>query len=469
MPGWRLLVIIALLLLGGCSHPAANPITASPNLAPTPSPFVSPTGPAGSNEEPRVTIIEWSGDTLVALCELEANRKRASAPSGELVEIVSRIENGIETCLLRPVNGKEGTAALITWLSRPDPGGNAAIIRAGTEQAAFDAFTQLNADSEPQVTPIPCEFNQGEITSSQQSLGPLIIYEYPLAHSARCSPLYQPQSFYERVHQGLPGMPEDDLSRLATGNVRLDQMNEQLKPFGYSIESYGDGILRIMKDGSLLRANISWMGQLTTSADGSRFLLPVLDSYNSASFLLRETGIEAPAGSDLLVYDNIYPVISSKGEVKLEYDTQAIPRPPADPALLNVFIDGKLADRIFITGSTSAGGPVRGLWSTQDGYLIEANGMVLKNNEILNDRFDCDEIFGWQIISGEEFFFCQRKGEVRAYINEQPTTLVFDEVIRGPLPGSSMLVQMRRSYNASAFFARRGDDWLYVIIREEKI
>lgn len=488
-----LMIAVLLTLLAGCLRPSSSLTptqTAQPGMptpveatqtapAPTMTPSEAPRGvfpadwrAAGENrwQEPGGALsgelAAWDGASLDALCQLEANRGRPER-YGSTPEIRKVTAQGREGCLVVPSPdqpaAQNGAAAALIPLP-PDQ-----LIRLrGAAQRLEDALTALAL---PQPAPTPaagqgaaaCDFSVWDGQAALTRAGNMAFEEYRVAAGADCSPYLAAADFAERVQQGAAGETLARLEQARFSPARIAALNSQLRPFGYRLDVYDPRLVRIMDAaGNVARANLSWLGQLTLSGDGRSFLLPGLDAYDSVSLVLTPHGLITYDSANLLIYDRVFPVLAGDAEIKLQYDLQVVARPPGDPAVARVLRNGQVVDTLAVSGSSPAGGAVRGLWAEQGRWVAELPGVIVEDGTLLNDALGCSEMFAWQLIGGKPFFFCRAGGEISGWQGGAKLAVAYDEVLYAAQLGAKMLAQMRRYEDGLAFFARRDDTWLFV-------
>lgn len=141
--------------------------------------------------------------------------------------------------------------------------------------------------------------------------------------------------------------------------------------------------------------------------------------------------------------------------------------------------------------STGSGSPVlsplRGLWAneeewvletayihqrdethTQDGetvdvVFIEPIGQISQDGELLNERYDYEEMFGFQLMAGKPFYFFKQGGVIGFSYDKEAILAGYDEVLHYGCCSLGILNPIH-AQNMVAFFARRGVVWYYVEI-----
>jgi len=113
--------------------------------------------------------------------------------------------------------------------------------------------------------------------------------------------------------------------------------------------------------------------------------------------------------------------------------------------------------------------PLQGLWSYENHWVLEIvysdpntwKGMIYQDGELINDKFDYDEAFGFQLLSSKPFYFFQRDGNVGYSYNGHEVTLPYQQIPhyhccaeteRNPIHAETLV----------SFFAVQDDNWFFV-------
>ncbi len=413
---------------------------------------------------------ESSGAGPGAVCMSEANRDKPQA-YGAYPEIRDIELAGHSACLILPSAGQPAgrrqESLYLLWLP--------ASIRANTLLALHADREHILAISEsigftrplPTQPPSVCDFSiAGQAPHTSQQSG-LSFDEYPIARGEDCSPLQQPEDFYQRIVSGAAADRAEAVRLKQFQSERLNRLNARLAPFSFQVETYQQNnkpLFRVLRHGTVVRAELSWVGPVSLSGNGQVFFMPVVDSYNGATYLIRPDGMHDQDEVNLLAFDLVFPVYAGPDRISLAYEYARIPRAIGSPALLQVLKNDQVIDTLSVSGATPASGPVRGLWSWQNHWILELPGLVLEDGAMLNDRLGYPEMFTWRLLKDRPFFFYRKANLVHAVYDGQTLPNPYDEVLADPQWTRNVLVQLRAYESGLVFFARRGDTWYYVVL-----
>lgn len=411
---------------------------------------------------------ENDGAGTGAVCQGEANREKPHR-YGAYPEIQDTLLNSAPACLILPSPDqppeRQGEALYLLWLPdaiRPntlwvlhaDANHILAIVKSLrlSQQIVATATAHCDTPSQP----------SDAITYHQ---GGLRIQEFPIAPATACTPGQDPEGFNQVVSTGAPAAAAASVVNGQFAASRLSKINQRLAPFGFQVQVYNQTLFRVLQNGKVLRSNIFWIGQLTVNTSGSDFILPIVDSYNSLTMIVRPDGVHPIENWDLLLFDNIFPVFVGDNQISLEYDYQRYPRQTNNPALLQVKRDGQIIDTLSINGATPSRGPVRGLWSWDGHWVLELPGLVIQDGQSLNDQLGYSEMFTWRLLQDKPFYFFRQNGQIHVSYNHQTLPIRYDEVIHDPQWNTAMLLELKAYDSGLLFYARRGDIWYYVVIQ----
>lgn len=410
------------------------------------------------------------GASPEAVCQVEANRGRpnrygktpiifdyqdAEKPAGCL--ILSSIDQPAD---------RNGESLYLLWLSAAEKDSELLVLHADRNHIFQIAESIEPTGETPPEDPRPesaCDFQIEDMQPVHRQQDGLRIDAYPIASGDTCIPAEEAQAFNQAAGSGAAADRAAQVINWQWSAARLAALNERLSPFGYYITA-SDRLFTIYQGGQIVRAKLNWLGQLTIHDSGQDFILPIIDSYNGSTYLLRPDGIQTLDAWDLLLYDRVFPVYVGGDLISLAYDHQQANRPTNMPALLNVNRNGEIIDTLSVSGSTPAGGPARGLWAWENHWVLELPGLIIQDGEILNDALGYSEMFTWRLIGGKPYYFFRKDGRINAAYGGSVIPLDYDEVIYKPQFGMSILLQMQKYENGLMFYARRGDIWYYVVI-----
>jgi hypothetical protein len=132
--------------------------------------------------------------------------------------------------------------------------------------------------------------------------------------------------------------------------------------------------------------------------------------------------------------------------------------------------------------STGPGSPLtslQGLWVYDDHWILEtafitsrlegnmvytdATGRISQDGKLLNDLYDYEEMFGFQLMAGRPFYFFKQDGKIGFSYDGQVVEAGYDEIPHYSCCSAAGLNPVR-AQNMVAFFAQRDSIWYYVEI-----
>lgn len=147
-------------------------------------------------------------------------------------------------------------------------------------------------------------------------------------------------------------------------------------------------------------------------------------------------------------------------------------------------VDILLGDKKIYTIQVGDGGPIhslRGLWTYNQHWILEvatittiynemtnesvsvATGQIIEDGELLNKRYSCQEMFGFQLMGGKPFYFFKTGDKISISYDGQVTSLEYDFVPHYNCCSGAEL-NPRSTRNMVSFFAQRNGTWYYVEI-----
>jgi hypothetical protein len=189
-------------------------------------------------------------------------------------------------------------------------------------------------------------------------------------------------------------------------------------------------------------------------ANSERETFPDHSFFNEGHFSMR-----IQLGAAELIASENYSQNGSEGWVSLEQDGLEIYR--------------------IETGPASPINALRGLWVYNGNWVLEtakislrhednvvytdAFGQISQNGELLNTRYEYDEVFGFQTLAGRPFYFFKQDGQIGFSYDGQSVMAGYDAI---PHYGccSAGELNPHRYTNMVAFFAHMDGRWYYVEI-----
>jgi hypothetical protein len=94
--------------------------------------------------------------------------------------------------------------------------------------------------------------------------------------------------------------------------------------------------------------------------------------------------------------------------------------------------------------------------------VLEVDGIVVIDGEIINDALGYDEIFEWHLINGKPFYFFRQGQMVGMSYAGQVLPWRYDDVIHGFLCCDPAVYNIQSSELGVWFYARVNGVWNYV-------
>jgi len=115
--------------------------------------------------------------------------------------------------------------------------------------------------------------------------------------------------------------------------------------------------------------------------------------------------------------------------------------------------------------------PLQGLWTFDGHWALEIlmatpdvwAGRIFEDGEPVNEELGCEDAFGFQLLAGTPFYFCQRQGLIAAVYDGQAIDLHYSQIPHYRCCSESVL-NPRQAEEMVSFFAVRDGAWYYVEI-----
>jgi hypothetical protein len=163
-----------------------------------------------------------------------------------------------------------------------------------------------------------------------------------------------------------------------------------------------------------------------------------------------------------------FPAMTSLGEGE---KLTAVMRVAVEDPLRQIVDLMRGDELIFSTdaGLPSPALPQQGLWTYGNHWVLEIllaedeiwMGEIFQDGELINDLKGYEEAFGFQLLSGEPFFFYQRDSQLGFSYAGQETNLPYDHIPHYYCCAEDTLNPVQAEQMV-AFFAQQGEQWFYV-------
>jgi hypothetical protein len=268
----------------------------------------------------------------------------------------------------------------------------------------------------------------------------------------------------KRPGQGVPS--DEEFKRPAAANKalsqavlkdpfqRVEEINRQLAPFDYRFEIHEPAYLEqwlLWHQDELLLDEISSIYPPAISASGTHFAI-VVYAENIGNLLVQETGVSQWNRSDM-PWRLAEPVFVGEELLFPVWDTTS--------GQVQVRRGGETV--YAFTALMGANNPVQEFTIWQGGWLMELDGFLIQDGQILNESGGFDELFGWQILNGQPFYFFRRGEWIGISYAGQALPLAYEDVYHGGCCGYA-LYNPRGNERLVGFFALREGQWYHVMV-----
>jgi len=250
-----------------------------------------------------------------------------------------------------------------------------------------------------------------------EATGMLTVEEYPIVAQRVDSPTHL--EFLQRIDRAI--LERRRTWREPSPEKRATGINQALVNFCYrlmprEIQSYAPFYVYDLYCGdTLLQSDLIAVWPVSVSSAGDDFAL-LVEKLNAPTILVRLEGIEQWNAAR---HAFIPPVFVDDDLVAVETDDQqrfAVRR-------------GGETIYTFAVSWPRVDNPVKGLWSWMGHWVLEVDGQVLVDGKSLNEELGYDEIFGWQLLGGQPFYFFRMDSRVGISYGGQVLPYQYDEVI----------------------------------------
>lgn len=115
------------------------------------------------------------------------------------------------------------------------------------------------------------------------------------------------------------------------------------------------------------------------------------------------------------------------------------------------------------TALMGANNPVQEFTIWQGGWLMEVDGFLIQDGQILNESGAYDELFGWRLLNGQPFYFFRRGEWVGISYAGQVLPLAYEDVYHGGCCGYGIFNPWGNE-QLVGFFALREGQWYHVMV-----
>jgi hypothetical protein len=375
----------------------------------------------------------------------------ANSPTGEGRRVGLAGSGELDMCAMPPAKGAQPAP---NWLIIHHPEAEVATrfarIEIGSDQIGtiLDTLLVLPVKQDPHQVPAtkePPEWLNSAILPSE-----LFAEETPVEGKSPGQGVPSDEEFKR------PAADNKALSRVVSVDrvPGIEEINCLLEPFGHRFDIHEPASLeqwRLWHQDELLLDEISSIHPPVISASGAHFAM-VVYAENFGNLLVQETGVSQWNRSDM-PWRLAEPVFIGEELLFPVWDTAT--------GQVQVRKGGETV--YAFTALMGANNPVQEFTIWQNGWLMEVDGFLIQDGQILNKSDGYDELFGWQILNGQPFFFFRRGEWVGISYAGQALPLAYEDVYHGGCCGYGLFNPWWNE-RLVGFFALREGQWYHVMV-----
>lgn len=392
---------------------------------------------------------------MVRACTWEANAIPGQYGQDPELRLLSDIP-GRAQCQITPGAGAQQASPTLLF-ETPNEGWG--LLHADERQMALIQRTLVYdqpGGRAQQCEEYPCSAEEikPELSRHTKRMGELTLEEYSLFPSSKNTPM-------EDQLAGALAAVRVNRDAWRAGPVpdyepeSLERDNAALAPFGYRLESFtienGELRMRLYRGEALIKDNLSlYPRSLVVEPVHQADIALIVEEAGVGLWLIRRDSLER---WDVWAHLDSYDVAFAGGRL-VAYEFE-----PTDwSGTLWVTLNGERVHSLLV--------PWRPLsvqidnW--QDNWVLEMDGTLSVDGEIMNLAWGYGEIFEYRLLDGKPFFFYEQGGQVGISYDGQELPVRYDEVIHGECCGG--MNNPRSSEQMVSFYARRDGMWYYVEI-----
>ena len=283
----------------------------------------------------------------------------------------------------------------------------------------------------------------------ETEISKLIIEEYAVCSASVDAPDHF--EFRQRIPENVLAFRED--WRIPGAEARLKTQNTVLESFGCELRPHPEDpeySYQVMRGDEVLVDDVTYFWSATIRADGADFALPVENDHGKR-LLVSKNGAEP--------LEEVYaiatlPIYVGNDLVRAEVQGNRVVVIQGDEPVFSTRVKDEMA----------VSSPLKGFWSWQEGWALEVTNEVFINGESLNRQLGFDQIFDWQLLDGEPFYFFvehERDGMVGIVYAGQVMSERYDEVVHYRCCEPAAF-NVNSNEHMVWFYALRDGTWYYV-------
>lgn len=275
----------------------------------------------------------------------------------------------------------------------------------------------------------------------------LVVEEYPLVSASEDSPDHF--EFRQRLTEQILDVRR--VWREPDPMLRITRTSELIGPWGYSLGPTPSNASQITlyHNGTPLISDITYVWPLAVASSGTDFRL-LINSMSQPTLVVTPDTV-GQFESTHFAY--IAPVFVGDDLVTIYADWD---RPAFEVRRNGVTEYVLLPQEMFVEP------PVKALWSWNGHWVLQTDNAVIIDGQSLNDQIGAAEVFGWQLIAGQPFYFFTHEGRIAmSFAGQIVEPYRYDQVVHNQCCEASMF-NISGNGTMVWFYALRDGTWYYV-------
>ena len=436
---------------------------------------------SGADGFVEVSLLDYPAslfDVMRTVCVLEANADKPTAyGSSPLIGDWQGWDTELQTfagygCMVMPSDDlpSAGLAQAVLFARYPRPLMHDQLLVLRADNRHFSAIlSTLRFLDYAAPTPSSGVYNSPACQEAQVGLPQvalrteaLVITETAIANK-NCDPWYHIDGFQTLVN-GAGARTESNAAYQNGLRRQAAENNLTLARFDYRlVEHTPDPTITFIsfdlyRSGQPVLGDLTHLGQVSVNSAGDDFVLWVQNTYDS------KPPIEVRSGQtrSLTVFDDGFNT-AWVGADMLGYEYASAPRfPVGAPGRVNITRNEQVVDTLAVAQAGLAGYPVHRFWSWNGHWLLEMDSVLVQDGKLLNNILGYAEIFEWNLMNGEPFYFFQRNASYGINFAGQELPLRYDDIIHGQLCCDPAIYSIISTPSEAWFYALRDDIWYLV-------
>lgn len=289
----------------------------------------------------------------------------------------------------------------------------------------------------------------------EQTTSRLVVEEYPIVSAAEDTPDHF--EFKQRIADQILDVRRDwrepdAAAKIAATNAIISQWDYKLKP----LPEGGSALYSISHFGSVLFPDVTRVYPIAVNDSGTDFRLLIETLGQSGPLVVTPVNI---GKLDLTNFVYLAPVYAGSDLIEVAADW--------NNNQFQVLRNGEVI-YTYVPEGMFVEPPVHGLWSWQGQWVLEVEGDVIIDGASAKAEQGYDEMFGWQVIAGQPFFFfkktdflTQKSTFGMSYAGQEIEPYRYQEVIHYRCCEGSMF-NISGNGTMVWFYALRDGMWYYV-------